>query len=224
MIPAICSKCGLVFPSGVGGAPGARFRIESVSASCPRCWSSAPVLDGYYEILEDAVRLVQQPDFTRETAKALALEAQKLQRNTAEAQAASGRIRKTHPAAADRFALWSSIGANFAVAMATVVSALLVHMENRANAPLMERAVEALEDFSRHQPQPDLRAHRLSVAPTTSIRPTARPHSKEKLRVDHPKQSDCQAATPEPKLENRRIRRAKRATSSRKSRKPVRRP
>jgi hypothetical protein len=59
-IPAVCDRCGEVFPSGIALGPGAGATvIDSKSGPCPRCgdWGSIP--NGAYRFAQEAERVIQ---------------------------------------------------------------------------------------------------------------------------------------------------------------------
>jgi hypothetical protein len=48
----------------IGGS--GRLRIQAVGQPCPRCGRDARVLDGFFDLLEDTVRLLDGPEFTKQ--------------------------------------------------------------------------------------------------------------------------------------------------------------
>lgn len=209
MIPAVCKKCGLVFPA-FGGPVGSVISMTDCQAGCPRCGQWAHVPNGFYEILQDAIVLVQDPKFGRRDAEALVTASQALQYTDTPARTVIANVAAQNPDAASRLATWAGIGVNFAAAMATVVGVLLTHIENRSNGPLMERAVTALERHLDSAPQPEVRRPKArSLAPSTVPSPQMRPGSYEKPLIDRSVERHRQRTGAEAPKENRHARRAR---------------
>lgn len=198
-IPAICGKCGLVFPSGMAARPG-MFVIDSV-AGCPRCRGGANIVNGYTTIINGLVTFIASPEHSRKE-KLLLIEA-----------AADVGLRKALPEDAARrldaesreggrlLREWATLGLTFVATMATVGSFLLAYSENKGNAPLDELAVEKFEELICSEHQPDRRA----AWNLGHIRPVARP-----LHLDQGlKKGQAKSASAEAPDENRKSRRAR---------------
>lgn len=56
-IPAICSTCGTVFPSSFSISGRANFK-GCRSGPCPKCGGIGDIIDGSYQIIGDAVRMI----------------------------------------------------------------------------------------------------------------------------------------------------------------------
>lgn len=54
-IPAVCDRCGHIFPSGFGLRGNARLTLSGVGTICPRCGANARMPDGVYEVTSDTL-------------------------------------------------------------------------------------------------------------------------------------------------------------------------
>ena len=66
-VPAICTSCGAFFPSPIGIAPGSTnvtLAFNVVTQGCPHCGGTGRVLDGTFDFVGDAIRLVSGPGHT----------------------------------------------------------------------------------------------------------------------------------------------------------------
>jgi hypothetical protein len=92
-LPAYCEHCKRVIPSGIALGSGARGLAFGNSTICPKCGSSARVIDGSYETFGDRLNVVLSPSVSPEAQRALAALIEQVQKNKitleqAEAQAA----------------------------------------------------------------------------------------------------------------------------------------
>jgi hypothetical protein len=86
VVPASCSRCGLVFGATNIWGGGGTVRFIGCTTNCPRCGFQADILDGVYKSLGDAVQVLSMPQRSAATLRALAdtLKNAKLQNSSAE--------------------------------------------------------------------------------------------------------------------------------------------
>lgn len=58
-LPACCSNCGLIFPSGLHVADYALATLRGNKQVCPRCGGLADVFEGTIQVLQDAVKVLR---------------------------------------------------------------------------------------------------------------------------------------------------------------------
>lgn len=202
-IPASCTSCGLIFPSGIVASTGSRIDISSSSSQCPRCGSMAHIVGGIMEILDRAVRLVSGPDFTRDTLLALGVAVEDVRSGRQTAHQAAASLQRRWPSLAKEFREWSGWGIGLLGLMLSVYSILFDHKEKPATnttapeeaAMEVDRYITSNERFHWSTPMD----HPVNP-PAVSPRPEARPKT-------------------EPHKENRKQRRAKRSQERRHRRK-----
>lgn len=65
--PAVCPKCGAFFRSSlIGIAAGGTVTFSNIAVSCPYCGNIASVVDGTYDAVDDILRFVSGPQYSRE--------------------------------------------------------------------------------------------------------------------------------------------------------------
>lgn len=65
-IPAYCSNCGLLFPSGFAATNVRNTTFTGNKQTCPRCGDMAVVLEGVFNVADDLIEIIQASDFTVE--------------------------------------------------------------------------------------------------------------------------------------------------------------
>ncbi len=60
-LPAVCSRCGFVFGSGIAVENSVGVTLRGVSSLCPRCGGVAHVPDGIYNVLGNAIEVLATP-------------------------------------------------------------------------------------------------------------------------------------------------------------------
>lgn len=64
-LPAVCNKCGSIFPSGVAANGGVTITImSSKSGPCPVCGGMGDIPDGTYRVIENIIEVLSAPDRT----------------------------------------------------------------------------------------------------------------------------------------------------------------
>ncbi len=71
-IPAYCSHCKLIFPSGIVANNVHKLKLTGNRSQCPRCHNIGNVIDGTFNIESDVISVVQAPWATFEVLSELA--------------------------------------------------------------------------------------------------------------------------------------------------------
>lgn len=70
-IPAYCSNCGLLFPSGIAATNVKNLTLAGNKQNCPRCGHMAGIVDGVFNVADDLIEVIKAPDFTVEVLQKL---------------------------------------------------------------------------------------------------------------------------------------------------------
>ncbi len=198
-VPAICSKCGLIFPSPFQAIPGGT--VEDCQTDCPRCRGAAPALNGYTVIINNTVTFFLSPEYTLREKKFLIETARAAAKGEVKTSEAKRQLDNSNPESGRLFREWATLGSVFLGAMATVGMFLLAYSESRGNEPPDQPAMEVVEKFICSEPQADKR----TGLPLSSQRPIERP-----LKFQtHTEQGKANGASPKAPNENRHARRAR---------------
>lgn len=187
-LPAHCPRCNFLFPFGMSAAVGAHLDVTGCAALCPACGGHATVPEGVMEIIDDAIRLVSGPDFTKDLFEAIGIAVEDVRHGRASPKEAASRIARISPAAGDQFYKWSMWGMAFIGMMFTILTYLDSHKAQPHSNMSAEEVVEsAAEDFYRSQPRPvrnaTARQPPVKVAPhDRSANVNANGHSPQKNR------------------------------------------
>lgn len=78
--PAFCPACGAIFPSPISIGGGQVTLIGNVT-NCPRCGSTANILDGVFTATEGVLQVLAGPQFTRNVVRTLAILVERVAKN-----------------------------------------------------------------------------------------------------------------------------------------------
>lgn len=148
-IPAVCGSCGHVFPSilTVHGSA----RTSNLATVCPKCGSHARIIDGYFDILDGLVKLVDGPGFSEETVGLLYGAARYVKKNPAHRRYAIEKVAKKNKVAAVALDRWIEIGIQFATLMILLASLLHQYKTEKGNRPFIEVTIENSDEMLKDQ-------------------------------------------------------------------------
>lgn len=199
-IPAVCTICGLKFPSPFRLTPNSEFRGNKTK--CPRCGAIAQVYDGITAIIDGLVKFIVSPDFTIEEKQFLFYTTKAVAAGAIKSKDAERQLAASNNDSLKLFREWSVWGMTLLAMIATVGSFLLAYAESRGNSPL--------EDLAREKFNEELIKDQQSTA-TTSFAPSQsfRPQTKNLLGHQTLKNRQGSTTNPDAPNENRKTRRAR---------------
>ena len=102
VVPAICDRCGAVFPSGFffGGGASATM-VGNTSGRCPRCGAMGTIPDGLYETFGDTLRIVANTPRSAASLQHLASVLRSAQEQGMDREATAAAIERDAPEFAD---------------------------------------------------------------------------------------------------------------------------
>lgn len=65
-IPAYCKKCNLIFPSVISVEKNGSINITGATTNCPICGSYSPILDGFYNVIDESINLIKGSQFSKQ--------------------------------------------------------------------------------------------------------------------------------------------------------------
>jgi hypothetical protein len=196
------------------------FSTENVFncySTCPHCGQRAPILIGYFTLIDNMVAFIADPSISRAEKNFLVSMARSVAEQTTTPSDAIEALANQNKVSAALFREWLNTGINFVGCMAAVGAFLLTYQDHRGNEPLSEVATSKFEEILRTQPQSNAPSR---TAPVYSSRPNARPRFLAPLASERPtgrpsnfqpgtKKSQAQTPQAETKNENRSARRAR---------------
>jgi predicted nucleic acid-binding Zn-ribbon protein len=197
-VPAICRKCGLVFPSFLEAFPG--LVAEQNIQGCPRCGTTAFVLDGYTEKINGLIVFITSPDYTLRQKQTLIKTADAVARGQIASDDAVRKLETQNKEAGRILREWVILGATVVMALTAVATLVLDYHQRGGNSPLFDVAVDKFEEVLVTSPQADRRS-----LPETGALPIA-----GHLKTEPPKKNEMSATSnTDPPYENRKSRRAR---------------
>jgi hypothetical protein len=129
----------------IGGS--GRLRIQAVGQPCPRCGRDALVLDGFFDLLEDTVRLLDGPEFTKQVLADIFGAIEEVKANPNSRDEVVARFAAKSPALGAL--LWKLLvdSATIAGAVFGAVAVLLQLEESRQTNSIEERMLIISEQF-----------------------------------------------------------------------------
>lgn len=204
---AFCPNCGLAFQSILAGADSpisfgdnATVSVSGMSEDCPRCGAMAPVGDSVMVIRNGVVELIEADWATPENLRRMGLIVERLRQGRISPKVAEEQAARIDPEAGRKLREWISIGLSFA---GTVIAAAALYLSSCTHDP----------DVSNTQMK-EVVESAVQAAVETTLR--------EQMRAAATQQS-AQAVSQrfteaQPKQENRKARRAKKAAEKLKKR------
>lgn len=205
-VPASCSNCGLLFPSGIGASVG--LKSLNNATRCPRCGSIAGVLNGYIDLIKGVATFIMSPEHPRELKEELIAAARSAARDEVLTGVAAKLLEQKNPTAGEIIRSWGMFGFTGLAALATAATFLLGYYESGKNEPPEQAVMEEIDRFLTTEPQPQYKIVD-TPAPSPS---TLQPHPKKRQR------NGAEGRSPN---ENRKARRARLAKVKKQGSKPL---